>query len=404
MKYLCCGRNIHSYIFFGGINEMNFNGIVIAHLFYEDLLAESISYLMNVPHTIDILITTPAKYVAKVRLLLEEIGRLDAKVIPAGPNGRDVAALLVTAHEYLLQYDYLCFVHDKKTTGGVGDPIIGEVYRNLIWKNLLGSKDTIYTILQMFQDNPALGIIAPPRPYHDQYFLCMGDRWVKSFETTQRILRRLQIERTLSRNDQPLAISMAFWCRTKALAKLFLHTFHYKDFPLEPLALEGSINHAIEHAISLIAEDSGYETKIYSNPQETYSIMMEYEEMLSKLSGALAEQYFFTTLDGLIDEVKHKTLMKFCKLYPRLYVYGAGYHGNRLLKILEKMGYSAEGFVVSNDMSFPQNAKLHCYHIADLNRSSDIGIIVAVAHAYQSQIWDNLAKLDFDKKQCYFLV
>lgn len=375
---------------------------VIAHLFYPDLLSKSISYFLNLPSEVDLIITTPERQIDEVNRLLGDVGR-SASVLPAGPNGRDVAALLVTAHDYLMEYDLLCFVHDKKTTGGAGAPQDGEIYRRLLWDNLLGSAEVIEQAIERFRCNPQLGVLAPPAPYHSSYFLCLGDPWATALLETQKVLNRIGVERVLSNDDIPQALSTAFWCRPTALKKLFQYPFSYDDFPKEPLSLNGAINHGIERAISFVAKDAGYETECIFSRQDEAAIFRTQEKMLSCLCKSLSTQYYFTTIEGLLDELENHELHMFCTTHENLFVYGAGYHGLRLLPILERMGFYAKKFVVSDGQPLPHALPLPVEYLSSIRPDEKTGVIVAAAHAYQPIMKKELEENGWDLSACYFL-
>lgn len=373
---------------------------VIAHLFYPDLIEASVSYFRNLPDEVELVITTPEAQMNTVERCLLSIGR-KGTLLPAGNRGRDVAALLVTAHEYLMKYDILCFIHDKKTTGGVGDSRIGDVYRRLLWDSLMGTSKRVNEILEWFKSSPLLGVVAPPAPYHDSYFLCLGDPWATSLPMTQRVLDLIGVNRCLTGDDIPRALSTAFWCRTVALKKMFLHAFTYNDFPEEPLPLNGAINHGVERAISFVAEEAGFQTEIVS--ERGHKGIQGQEQILTKLCNCLAKRYYFTTLEGVLDEIDNQSLKVFCLEHECLLVYGAGYHGQRVLPILERMGFHAQGFVISDGQSKPENAPLPVSYLSSIQVDTKVGMIVAAAHAYQPIMKKALEENGWDLSACYFL-
>lgn len=377
--------------------------VVIAHLFYSDLLREAFSYLQNIPHFIDLIITTPGENISSVKSLLISIDRTDAIVIPSGPRGRDVAALLVTAHKYLMKYEILCFIHDKKTTGSIGDPIIGDIYRKMIWQNLLGSSQMILDILKLIDEDENIGVIAPPAPYHGEYFLCLGDPWATAIEATNNVLERVNVSRHITRTDVPKALSTAFWCQVKSLKKLFEYPFSYNDFPDEPLPLNGALNHGVERAISFVAEDAGFDTVVLAFEKEQKRIYNDYERMLSQLCRSLSQKYYFNTFEGLVDEIENNKLLKFCQNHDILYIYGAGYHGIRLLPILDNMGFNAKGFIISDEFSFPDGVPLPVYHLSDISPAINMGCVVAAAQPYRIKMRKNLKNKNWDEENIYFL-
>ena len=86
---------------------------VIAHLVYDDMFERYGHYLKNIPAETDIIITTntPEKE-ARLKELYGDI----ASVRLVTNRGRDMSALLVGCRDILMKYEFLCFVHDKKSS------------------------------------------------------------------------------------------------------------------------------------------------------------------------------------------------------------------------------------------------------------------------------------------------
>ena len=90
---------------------------LIVHIYYEDLLEDTIKYINNMPKTADLIITTPKKeLVQKLKEKCSKLNFNDYKVLLIENRGRDVSSLLVGAAPYINDYDLVCYMHDKKTT------------------------------------------------------------------------------------------------------------------------------------------------------------------------------------------------------------------------------------------------------------------------------------------------
>ena len=385
--------------------------VLIAHLFYEDLLASSFSYLDHLPPEVDLVVTTAPRLVARVERLLAARGRRKLAVLPAGVRGRDAGALLVAAHPYLLSYDVLGFVHDKKTTGGTGDAAVGEAFRALLWENLLGDEEVVRRALSQLETEADLGLLVPPMPIAHEYFLLLGRPWSSARQATERVLRMLGLPgvpqaKETSQETRPsyeAGTGTAFWCRTQALARLFSHPFRYEDFPPEPLPLDGTLNHGLEHALPFIAQAAGYETRTLLSRRGAEVRCTLQERLLKRLCGFLAGRYYYATVEGLMQEMEGQTLMHFCERFPRRYIYGAGYHGRRLLPILAQMGFAAAGFLVSDGYDLPADLPLPVQHVSELARAADAGVIVAAAAGTRPAMMRALRALGWQEAQCYAL-
>ena len=99
---------------------------LVMHLYFVDLLEESLKWASAIPEITDVYITTNTdekkKAIEKVFSRLH-CNKLDVRVIEN--RGRDVSSVLVGVKDVIQQYDYVCFVHDKKTAqlkpGSVGE-------------------------------------------------------------------------------------------------------------------------------------------------------------------------------------------------------------------------------------------------------------------------------------------
>ena len=57
-------------------------------------------------------------------------------------------------------------------------------------------------------------------------------------------------------------VGSMFWARRGALSDLYDLGLNWEDYPIEPLKYDGTILHAIERLLPLIAEKNGYNYKM----------------------------------------------------------------------------------------------------------------------------------------------
>ena len=236
--------------------------VVIAHLYYEDLFAECIGFLCNVPQEISIIITVgEEKKKLKLEKLLKEVGR-KAEVRLVSNRGRDISALLVGCADTFKKYKYLCFVHDKKSIRPNESVAVGREFFHLLWHNTLASENFIKNVLATFEKDSYLGILAPPQPYNGGYKILLFDfkYWSGTcYEKTLELAEKLGIPANLiSLNYVPLSIGSVFWCRTDALKKITAKEWKVEDFDAEPMPDDGTISHALERIFPFAAQAAGF--------------------------------------------------------------------------------------------------------------------------------------------------
>lgn len=86
------------------------------HFYFEDLAEYCLHYVQSMPKEADIYVTVGSE--KKKKIIEETFSVLEnnVKVILIENRGRDVSALLVGTKDFIMDYDYVCFVHDKKVT------------------------------------------------------------------------------------------------------------------------------------------------------------------------------------------------------------------------------------------------------------------------------------------------
>lgn len=236
--------------------------LIIVHLYYDDIWEYAFNYLKNVPQHIDILITTDT--CEKKEFFEQNIAynlKNNVNVIKIEPRGRDMASLLVGSSDIVKDYDYFCFMHDKKSSAKEY-VTVGTTFRDILWENNLASQSYIDEIIREFDNNHSLGIIVPPRIYHGTYFNdYITDYWSANFKEAREVLDQMGIVTPITKKFPPVSIGNCFWARYDALKPLFDLQWDYEDFPKEPMPGNGTVSHALERIYGYVAASEGYYTE-----------------------------------------------------------------------------------------------------------------------------------------------
>ena len=231
---------------------------LVYHFYYEDLLEECVHYASSMPPSADIYITTGSK--EKKELLEKRLSFLPnaVRVVLVNNRGRDVSAFLVGMRETVKEYEYVCFVHDKKVN--YFKPLAqGTSWARHCFENLLQSRPFVENVIGLLEENPRLGFLTVPPPIHGGYYPTLCYEWAGNYENVVKLAERLGLHVPMEKEKEPVAaIGSMFWFKTKALEKLLEVEWNYEDFPEEPLADDGTISHAIERIHSFVVQDAGY--------------------------------------------------------------------------------------------------------------------------------------------------
>lgn len=261
---------------------------VVAHLFYPDLFGRCAAYLRALPPEVDLIVSTDDdEKRGRIEALVRRPDPARTTVLRVEPRGRDWGALLAGCRLLLAGYDYLCFVHDKKSSQKEF-ATVGAAFRELLWDGMLASPGYVRRVVAAFEADPNLGLLVPPPPIHGTYFKSSLDPWTVCFDETDRLARRLGLSVRPSRSRPPLAVGSVFWCRTAALAPLFELAWTYEDFPSEPLPNDGTLNHALERILPYVAQSSGYLTGSTLSDRQASAALANAGFMLDATRRALA--------------------------------------------------------------------------------------------------------------------
>lgn len=231
---------------------------LVAHVHYMELLPQILHYAASMPASADLVLTVGSQ--EKVEFVTEATKDLPhrVRVILIENRGRDVAALLVGAREAVMDYDLVCFIHDKKVTQ-IHPGTVGEGFATKCFENVLASKEFVANVISTFERDPRLGLLTPTGPNHADYFPIYSYSWGPNFERTRALLTELGVSVPLSDRQEVIApLGSTFWFRPAALRTLFDFGWDWADFPPEPLGPDGTISHAIERSHCYVAQGAGY--------------------------------------------------------------------------------------------------------------------------------------------------
>lgn len=270
------------------------NIALVMHLYYIDLLADSVHYAASMPEQADIYITTPHKdHIARITEAFSVLpNKVEVRLI--ANRGRDVSSLLVGAADIQEKYKYICFFHDKK--GSQEKPYsIGRSFAYKISESALCSRQYVNNIICLFEQNPHLGLLGPLPPYHSSYYYTLGCDWGPNYEGTKDLAEKLKLHIPISKDLPPVApYGTTFWYRAEAMKKLFAQQWKYEDFPPEPNSVDGTLLHAIERIYPFVVQDAGY-YPAYALPDSLAAIeLTNLQFYLRNLNGVFYQNHIGT--------------------------------------------------------------------------------------------------------------
>lgn len=371
--------------------EIYSDTLIIVYLYYLDTLSVYLHYLDGIPEAIHVCLVSSRKEVLReVRRHMEASGRKNIRYILKENRGRDVSALLVTCADLIKDYEYVCFLHDKKERSAEVKRDT-ELWIKNLWGNTVGSAGYISRVLQLFLENPSLGVLAPPEPVGDHFCTWYGYGWHDSFGITEELVEKLCLDTDIRQDKPPVTIGTALWFRRDALQKLFDHGWEYSDFDDEGLRRQDYLSYGIERIFPYVAQDAGYDTGTVMT--EAYAaIQTNYLQHAANLIFKEAETFF--PVNNLADLERYRSnkssVIEFAERNREVYLYGAGTMGQFCLSLLRKENIQPEGFVVSKGGGV---SMVDCIPVIELDRLEHLPGRAVVITVYTLEVQDEIAKM-----------
>lgn len=356
---------------------------VIAHVNYTDLISRCFNYIAEIPEYIDVYITTKgSKNIELIQDKIDELSRSNIKIVVPENRGREISGLLVACKDILMRYDYLCFVHDKKSNKGEAYQTVGQSFCDILWENSIKNGIYIENVIRKFEDESRLGLLAPPAPYPSKLFMVGFLGWCNSYDKTIQLAERLKLNCIIDKNKQPFVLGTTFWCRTKALRPLFEAGLGYEDFEPEPMPTDNTISHAIERILPYVAQSEGYYSGIMMTAEYASLYTCNYQYMIDNIVDKIVLKDIFKNESLNYSDIldKKQKVHMFANRFSNIYIYGAGMFGQKCLDILEdEHKKKVKGFLVSD--GHKMNSELRGIPIIEISQicpKEDEGIIVAL--------------------------
>ncbi len=352
---------------------------IILYLYYFDTLENYFKYISCIDTGIDVYIVTPLDSVRdKVKDYIKNTQRTNINIIMKPNTGRDISGLLIAAGQVVPDYEYVCFVHDKKEHSAETKDDTTLWVEN-IWGNLIGGTGYIQQIIELFEQNKELGVLAPPAPIGVHFCTWYGYGWHGSFRTTKNLADRLGLKCDLQETKPPITIGTALWFRTAALEKLFRYAWTYEDFDDVQLAHSDYLSYGVERIFAYVAQDAGYDTGEVMSSEYARKQNLFLQSSLTEIFHSLHAFFPFPTLAEVRKlPANLQGMLEAASAKKNIYLYGAGDAGRFCLSWLRKNGIEPKAFIVSSGKNISDIDKIPVINISDYTDDENNGIIVTV--------------------------
>jgi lipopolysaccharide biosynthesis protein len=227
---------------------------VVLHLFYIDLWDEIACYLENVGEPFDLFVSlcSQTQYGVEERI---RSTYPHATIRVFENRGRDIGPLLEFLREPgLREYELVCKIHSKKSPHRLD----GGRWRGDLLHRVLGSRETVAEIIDVFEKDPRLGLLGP---------ISSLDRSEESWGSNRK--RMMELAERMGVPSKELRLSFfagsMFWFRPAAFEPLCQLGLGIDDFEPEQGELDGHLHHALERLFPVAARAAGYGKRAFES-------------------------------------------------------------------------------------------------------------------------------------------
>jgi len=216
------------------------------HVFYPDLLEEIYQNISKMPYKYDLFISTDTKAKkSKIEQFFKQKKIKCSEVKVFENRGRDILPFISQLKKRIDKYDFVCHLHTKKSE--YSD--FGNNWRTYLYENLFGTENNIKSIFYKL-NKKKVGLIYPEPFESIKKRMQIGGNQ----EWMDELCKRLEIPNSF--NNRFPAGSM-FWVKKEVLSDL-IKNVQVQDFPEEKGQIDGTMAHAIERIIEVIAQEKNY--------------------------------------------------------------------------------------------------------------------------------------------------
>ena len=180
---------------------------------------------------------------------------LDIRCVPN--RGRDLGPLLSGVGTLLEQHcEIYAHLHTKRTPAV--DPAVVQRWRRFLLDQLLGTATVPMAdrIVARMQAEPELGLVFPDDP------CAIG--WDANRSEAEPLAAALDLGPLPQQIHVP--VGSMFWARRGALTPLYARDWPWERYPAEPLNHDGTVLHAVERLLPLVARKAGFSPAICHVP------------------------------------------------------------------------------------------------------------------------------------------
>jgi lipopolysaccharide biosynthesis protein len=153
-------------------------------------------------------------------------------------------------------FDVVCKIHGKKSIGNERIAIFGDIMRRAIFLDLIATNAQALKIVQMFHDDPQIGLVGPRRLRLAPNSKALRSLLGRNRRAAESIAARMGS--AIRKDTFDFFEGTMFWARPQALAPLRRLRLAEESFAPEAGLGDGALEHAMERLFNHTARVAGF--------------------------------------------------------------------------------------------------------------------------------------------------
>ena len=268
--------------------------------------------------------------------------------------------------------DLICLLHDTDITGDRDPSCVGKSYFFNIWENVLKNHSHIQGVVELFEKERRLGILAPPRASFGKFFRQIGMSWGNDFEKIRKVTEKLQLKCPIIKEKRPMMDTDSFWIRGKILKQAVEEARDGKDWRM------------VSQVLCYIAQDMGYYSGIIESTDYASISEVNFQYYLSRIGDLVRYKIGdFSDFRELYKQILRGAINTFCYKVEFVYIYGTG----KTAKMYQELIPRFDGYIIS-DGQIKEECINHktVFYLSEIVAKDNIGIIVCLGKNNQAQV------------------
>lgn len=267
---------------------------IVLHIYYSDYIYKFATALSKVSFYFDLYITATDATIKDKLLYLKNNKHIKNIYFKCVPNQGRNFAFLVEFRKEISNYDLFLHLHSKKSLYSGREQ---NQWADYLIEYLVADTKIVSNAIKILINNN-FGLYYPVTFWMMPSFT---NHWLMNKEIGFNFLKKISIDCEHHLNFISYPVGSMFWAKPQALMDILDYNWTYDDFPKEPIPNDGTILHAIERVLPIIAEKNGYKKLFYNPPTGQFTDDNSY----------IYRDYYNISADKFISDLDSAEILSF---------------------------------------------------------------------------------------------